>query len=107
MVMAKVPRLTRQQWLERAMDILAEKGVVGLSLNNLIKEFGVTKGSFYWHFESQADFHAALVDYWHNVHSLQVGRRLEALGLGPAEMLEVILKTVVAERHDRLWSGDL
>lgn len=94
------PRLTREQWLEQAMAILGVQGVSGLSLNNLINKFDVTKGSFYWHFENQADFHAALVDYWHQKHTLEVGNRIDALDLGPKEKFEEVLKTIVAERHD-------
>jgi AcrR family transcriptional regulator len=47
------------------MEVLAQGASAGLSLNKLVQKFHVTKGSFYWHFEGQADFHSALVDHWH------------------------------------------
>lgn len=57
--------------------LLTREGSAGLSLNNLIRKFHVTKGSFYWHFENQADFQSALIDYWHEIHTDRVGRRID------------------------------
>jgi AcrR family transcriptional regulator len=95
----KTTRLTRKQWLADSLEILAREGLAGLSLNNLIGHFQVTKGSFYWHFESQADFHAALVDHWHEVHTVEVRRRVDAFSKDGAEKLERLMGIVIGENH--------
>ena len=38
----------------------------GLQVERLARRVGKTKGSFYWHFASQAEFHSAILDAWHD-----------------------------------------
>ena len=99
MVTTSPHRLTREQWLSLALDVLARDGSTALSLNNLIKHLHVTKGSFYWHFKNQADFQFALVDHWHKKHTLVVANRLDEDGGGPETQLRSLMKMVIAERH--------
>jgi AcrR family transcriptional regulator len=44
---------TRRTILEAAARAFAESGYAGASLNDIIKDAGVTKGGFYFHFESK------------------------------------------------------
>jgi AcrR family transcriptional regulator len=60
----KEGRLSRNDWLANAMEVLSKQGEARLNINPLCKKLGVTKGSFYAHFESQADFVAQLIGYW-------------------------------------------
>ncbi len=46
-------RLTREEWLAKALEVLARKGVAGMRIDALSKALGVTKGSFYWHFKNR------------------------------------------------------
>ena len=57
-------RLTREEWLSRAFELLAREGPSKLHVETLVKRLGVTRGSFYWHFDSRRLFIRALVDYW-------------------------------------------
>ena len=57
-------RLSREEWLTRALEILAEKHNALLNIEALVKRMGVTKGSFYWHFTDRDDFLMQLLDYW-------------------------------------------
>ena len=92
-------RLTKEQWLSLALNVLARNGSAALSLSNLIAHLHVTKGSFYWHFENQADFQFALVDYWHETHTLVVARKIDGVDGGPEKRLSSLMKMVIAERH--------
>ena len=99
-MVTKAPRrLTRDQWLSQALEVLAQEGSPALSLNNLIGQFHVTKGSFYWHFKSQADFEVALIDHWHESHTLVVARKIDELDGGPEAQLRSLMKMVIAEQH--------
>ena len=99
MVATSPNRLTKELWLSLALDVLARNGSAALSLNNLIKQLHVTKGSFYWHFKNQADFQFALIDYWHEAHTLVVANKIDRVGGGPETQLKSLMKTVIAEQH--------
>jgi AcrR family transcriptional regulator len=52
---------TRRHILEMAAKHFAEKGYAGTSVNDVIKEAGVTKGGFYFHFPSKEALGLAVV----------------------------------------------
>ena len=99
-MVATIPqRLTKGQWLTLALDVLVQNGSAALSLNSLIKQLHVTKGSFYWHFKNQADFQFALVDHWHEAHTLVVANRIEGIDGGAETQLRSLMQIVIAEHH--------
>ncbi len=59
-----VARKTKADWLEAGIETLAVEGVDALTIDRLAAGLGVTKGSFYHHFRSHADYRDALLDYW-------------------------------------------
>ena len=48
-------RLTREAWLAKALDILAENPE-HLRIDELAERLDVSKGSFYWHFKNRSEF---------------------------------------------------
>ena len=84
-----MPRLSREKWLELAIEALAEKCKSKFSLDSLIKAMPVTKGSFYNHFKNREDFLLALVDYWdrHDTQSIIEALRHLPEDLTPEERL--------------------
>jgi len=44
---------TRERILRMALKLFIEKGFAEVSINNLIQEVGIAKGSFYYHFKSK------------------------------------------------------
>lgn len=56
--------LDRTEWIEAAIELLAEQGLEGLRVEVLAKNFGVTKGSFYWHFKDRQDLFNAVLHTW-------------------------------------------
>ena len=77
-------------WLSLAMNTMAGSGKSKFSLDTLIKEMPVSKGSFYWHFQNRAEFLSALVEYWGR-HNTQI----------PHDALDKLPQPVSAE--DKLW----
>lgn len=53
---------TRRHIIEVASVAFAEHGYAGTSLNDVIRASGLTKGGFYFHFESKADLALAVLD---------------------------------------------
>lgn len=58
------PTLTAADWAEAALQLIAEAGLSGLTVDTLAARLGVTKGSFYWHFRGRADLLAAALGRW-------------------------------------------
>lgn len=61
---ARTPRKSRAEWLEVASEAIAEGGVNAVRVEPLARRLGVTKGSFYWHFEDREALLQALLDDW-------------------------------------------
>lgn len=57
-------RLTREDWVEAAVQIFAEKGIDAVRIEPLAQGLNVTKGSFYWHFKNREALHQAIIDHW-------------------------------------------
>ena len=77
-------RLSRRKWLALAMDVLSTDGGARLNITPLCQKLRVTKGSFYAHFESQADFVEQLIGYWEEAFTQSVITRLEEMHTQPA-----------------------
>lgn len=88
---------TRQRILEVAAHAFAEHGYAGISLNDVIRRTGLTKGGFYFHFESKAELALAVLDY------LRDGARSRALAVAAqhdraVDQIEAIVRQVVADK---------
>jgi AcrR family transcriptional regulator len=74
---AKSKRLSRDDFLSRALEVLSREGESELRIDRLVSALGVTKGSFYWHFEDRAEFVRSLAEYWER---WSTDRAVEELG---------------------------
>jgi len=105
-----VQNLSREEWLEKALNIVSREGGAKLRINNLVAEVGVTKGSFYWHFKDREDFVRSLVDHWHERYTLRVSDYLDDFEGSAEEKLRKLMEMVFVEqltRHDlaiRSWA---
>ena len=59
-----VARLSRDDWLDAAFEIVAEQGFDSVRVLTLAKSLDVTRGSFYWHFSDHAELIAGLIERW-------------------------------------------
>ena len=50
--------------MSAALKLLFEDGIDGVQITTLAKRLEVTRGSFYWHFETREDLFNALLDEW-------------------------------------------
>jgi AcrR family transcriptional regulator len=57
-------RLSREDWLAKAIDVLARQGSTKMGVDALADSLGVTKGSFYWHFKDRSFYVQWLLEYW-------------------------------------------
>ncbi len=57
-------RLTRLDWLDRGLKVLALSGAAALKAEPLAASLKVSRGSFYWHFRDIERFHSELLARW-------------------------------------------
>lgn len=102
-------RLNKREWLEKAMDVLSKEGGARLSIEVLARRLHLSKGSFYWHFESREDFVRQLLDHWHERNTINVTQHVGISGL-PEERFRKLIAFVIesgAARYDmamRSWA---
>ena len=57
-------QLSRDDWLEAALETMRSAGVDGVKVAPLASRLGVTTGSFYWHFKNRRELLDLVLDYW-------------------------------------------
>jgi AcrR family transcriptional regulator len=104
-----MPALTREQYFEAALDVIAGEGIEALTIAKLCQRLDVTIGSFYHHFNKGREaFLQAFYGWWETEHAFHLvdQARLEA---DPVARL-ALLKTLAgglphqAEAAIRSWS---
>src|SRR5262245_21623403 len=88
---------TRQRILEVAAHAFAERGYAGISLNDVIRRTGLTKGGFYFHFDSKAELALAVCDY------IRDNARQRALGVAAqheraVDQIDAIVRQIVVDK---------
>jgi AcrR family transcriptional regulator len=56
--------LTAQDWIEAAYSAMAEEGIGSVAVEPLARRLGITRGSFYWHFENRRALLEAILERW-------------------------------------------
>ncbi|SPH22365.1 hypothetical protein ASD8599_03108 [Ascidiaceihabitans donghaensis] len=102
-------RLSKQDWLIHGFDVLRSEGHTGLKADRMVKALGVSRGSFYWHFDDIKSFHAALIAAWRVQINEQVIAQLSQLPDAKdqikALMVRVFTMSRPLERGIRIWAG--
>jgi AcrR family transcriptional regulator len=57
-------RQSRKDWVRAALEVLRDEGVDRVRIEPLAARMGVTKGSFYWHFDTREELLKAALDLW-------------------------------------------
>lgn len=70
-------RLRKHDWLIAGLSFIAERGVAALTIENVTAALGVTKGSFYHHFKSFADYKTALLVFFEQEGTLDIIQSVE------------------------------
>lgn len=102
-------RLTREQWIAHGLRTLARQGEGALKTGMLAEGLQVSRGSFYWHFESIADFRTQLLATWQERATDGVIREIDSAIVGSAR-LTLLMKLAFEEdrsldRAFRSWAA--
>jgi AcrR family transcriptional regulator len=92
------PRLTRQDWIDAAIELLNQAGIGAVSVEQLGTRLGVTRGSFYHHFADREDLLRAMLDYWAQRWTYEVRDQIVALGLDASTTLFALMNAIRSNR---------
>jgi AcrR family transcriptional regulator len=99
---ASEARLSADDWETAALEALAERGLSGVAIEPLARRLGVTKGSFYWHYDDREALLAAALSHWERSHTERVIDSLAEVR-DPRERLSRLIGRVLAGgRSDRI-----
>ena len=65
-------KVTREDWIKAAIELLITKGIDHVKILNIGKKLNVARSSFYGYFQDQNDLHNALLEEWHNRNTINL-----------------------------------
>ena len=91
--------VTREDYFDAAMSILATEGSGGLKIGSLCKRLKVTSGSFYGYFGSFDGFVADFLDSWEHAQTLRIVELSNAPD-DPAERIHTMKELAFTVPHE-------
>jgi AcrR family transcriptional regulator len=92
-------RLTREAWAMAALFEIGRVGALTPSVEKLAVELGVTKGSFYWHFQGRDELVRAALELWEKLATDAIIAQLASIQ-DPRERLRGLLDQIFRDpRH--------
>lgn len=93
--------LDRDAWLRRGLEVLRDEGIVGVRVERLARDLGVTKGSFYWHFQDRNDLFSSLLEFWKQQYTDVVIQNPQLADGNPTDALLLLMTQVRKQGLDR------
>ncbi|MBL4759061.1 MAG: TetR/AcrR family transcriptional regulator [Rhizobiales bacterium] len=105
----KPPRLSKSNWLDHGLKILAASGANALKAEPLCRSLQVSRGSFYWHFRDIGAFHSELLARWRVRATDDIIEDVDQKG-DSSERLELLMNKAMGhedrlERAIRSWAA--
>ena len=94
----EIKRVSKDQWLVKALDALESKGVEAVKIEILAKELGISRSGFYWHFKNRQDLLEHLLDFWVSEYTGVVTDNPDVLKLDPKKRLYTTME-MIRDKH--------
>jgi AcrR family transcriptional regulator len=92
---------TRTDWLKAGLGLLAEEGAPAVRIERLTEKLGLSKGSYYHHFQGVGGFRTALLEYFEAQFTTRLIDTVEEEpDAEPAVKLNRLLDLVLAAPED-------
>ena len=103
-------RRSRIDWLDAGVRALAEGGRGALTIDRMTSSLGVTRGSYYHHFSSSADFEEQVVRHWADAFLTTTAALPEGVPVY-IDLLDTVIReayapTTVGESAVRAWARE-
>lgn len=92
-------RLSREDWVSAAKQILIERGVDNVKVDPLAKQLKVTTGSFYWHFKNRQELLDALIEDWAISNTEALFAACEKAAPDPSAMYYAVVDVWIKEKN--------
>jgi AcrR family transcriptional regulator len=99
---AKKKRVSKADWLEKALDILEIDGINEVKIERLARELNISKSGFYWHFKDRKDLIRTMITYWGEEFTSVVTSNNEILNASPKERIYLAIKMILEINLTRL-----
>jgi AcrR family transcriptional regulator len=100
----KHKRVSKDEWLARALEILAVEGVQGIRIERLARDLKISKSGFYWHFRDRQELLNQVLEYWAYEFTEVVIQYQDLLNAEPESRLDQISSMI---RKHNLTKFDL
>lgn len=97
---------TREKLLDTATRLIWQSNYSSVGVNEICKQAGVTKGAFYYHFETKADLYVAASRHYWGVMKAD----LDAIftpSFSPLEQLENLIRLILDKQETESEHADL
>jgi AcrR family transcriptional regulator len=91
-------RLSAADWEAAALSALSESGLAGVAVEPLARRLGVTKGSFYWHFQDREALLRAALGRWEADYTERVIEALAGVADPRERLVRLIADVTMATR---------
>ncbi|WP_105616512.1 TetR/AcrR family transcriptional regulator [Vallitalea okinawensis] len=99
MWISKDKNARKKEFLKTAIAMYKEHGYEATSINKILAEMNITKGSFYYHFDSKEDLLSQVVDFFLRDIS-SIANNIGESRSGAAEKLEMLMKEIILYREE-------
>ena len=83
-------RVSKNEWLAQALEVLSTEGVQGIRIELLARDLKISKSGFYWHFRDRRELLSQVLDYWSYEFTEVVIQYQELLNVDPESRLNQI-----------------
>jgi AcrR family transcriptional regulator len=97
-------RVSKNEWLAQALEVLSTEGVQGIRIERLARDLKIAKSGFYWHFRDRRELLRQVLDYWAYEFTEVVIQYQELLNVAPESRLNQISSMI---RKHNLTKYDL
>jgi AcrR family transcriptional regulator len=94
----KIIRVSKDQWLIKALDTLESSGVEAVKIERLAKVLGISRSGFYWHFKNRQDLLEHLLDYWVRRYTGVLTDSPDVIKLDPKKRLFTTME-MIRDKH--------
>lgn len=82
--------LSVEAWCRAARDLIVREGVSAVAVEPMTRALGVTKGSFYWHFENRDALVHETLARWEREQTADLFQRFEGM-LDPVARIRILM----------------
>lgn len=87
-------RLTSDDWVNAAVKQMAVAGVHAVRVEKLAQTLGVSKGSFYWHFQNRDALLAKMLQFWEHQGTESIIAQVDAQADNPQQRLQSLTELI-------------